>query len=58
MNKEFIRCEYCKIKIPSEPCELAAYRTVIDGKEYVFCCEICFKRYQQKKREKRDSEGK
>jgi len=50
MKKEFIRCEFCKIEIPLEICPLAAYQTLIDGKEYVFCCEKCAQRHQQKKK--------
>lgn len=49
MSPKFVRCEFCKVEIPSEPCELATYRTVIDGKEYVFCCEKCCQRYLEKK---------
>ncbi|MBA7646759.1 hypothetical protein ES703_54525 [subsurface metagenome] len=51
MNPEFIQCELCKAKIPSGSiCELATYRTVINGKEYVFCCAKCAERYQKKKK--------
>jgi YHS domain-containing protein len=50
MKPEFVRCEFCKVKIPMETCKLAAYRTVIDGKEYVFCCAKCAERYQRKKK--------
>jgi len=49
MKKEFIRCEFCSIPIPLETCQLAAYRTIIDGKEYIFCCQKCAERYQQRK---------
>jgi len=52
MTSEFVKCDYCKIEIPSGKCELAAYRTVIDGKEYVFCCVQCAKRYQKQKKKK------
>ncbi|MBC7131440.1 transcriptional regulator [Candidatus Bathyarchaeota archaeon] len=48
MKKEFIKCEYCSIPI-AEACQLAAYRTVIDGKEYIFCCKKCAERYAQKR---------
>lgn len=47
MSPEFVRCEFCKVDIPSKPCKLAVYRTEIDGKEYVFCCENCAERYKQ-----------
>ncbi|HVP26159.1 MAG TPA: hypothetical protein VMT26_00630 [Candidatus Bathyarchaeia archaeon] len=50
MKPEFIRCEFCKTEIPSETCKLAAYKTRIDGKEYVFCCVQCAKRYEQKRK--------
>lgn len=51
MSPEFIQCELCKIEIPLDTCQLATHRTVIDGKEYVFCCVLCAQRYQQKKKE-------
>jgi YHS domain-containing protein len=50
MKKEFVQCEFCKVEIPSGTCQLASYSTVIDGKEYVFCCKSCAERYQQKKK--------
>lgn len=50
MKEEFVRCEFCKIEIPLETCQLAAYRTVIGDKEYVFCCEKCAQRYQKAKK--------
>jgi len=50
MKTEFVRCESCKAEIPTETCKLAAYRTVIDGKEYLFCCIKCAEQYKQKKR--------
>ena len=53
MKPEFVRCEYCKAEIPLERCEFATYRTVIDGKEYVFCCAQCAKRYGKKKKTKK-----
>jgi len=51
MKPKFIQCELCKKVIPLETCELATYRTAIDGKEYVFCCEKCAKKYSQKKKQ-------
>lgn len=48
MNPEFVRCEYCKIEIPSGTCKLAAHKTTIDGKEYTFCCASCAVRYLEK----------
>jgi len=49
MKKEFVKCEFCQIEIPQEICKLAAYTTVIDGKEYAFCCRAHAQKYQQKK---------
>jgi len=51
METIFIQCELCKKEIPLESCELATYRTVIDDKEYVFCCETCAKSYRRKRKE-------
>jgi YHS domain-containing protein len=48
MKPEFVRCEFCRMKIPMEGCRLAAHHTVIDGREYVFCCTKCADRYQRK----------
>jgi YHS domain-containing protein len=50
MKPEFVKCDYCKAEIPLEQCEMATYRMMIDGKEYVFCCASCAKRYQTKKK--------
>ncbi len=49
MKPEFIRCENCKAEIPAETCQLAAYKTTIDGKEYLFCCIKCAQRYRHEK---------
>lgn len=51
MEARFIQCELCKKGIPLESCELATYCTVIEGKEYVFCCETCAKSYRKKREE-------
>ena len=48
MKPEFIRCEFCKVEIPSETCKLAAHTTTIDGKEYTFCCVSCAERYKKR----------
>ena len=48
MKPQFVRCEHCKMEIPQEKCELAAYKRVIDGKEYLFCCANCFQKYEQR----------
>jgi len=50
MKPEFIQCEFCKVKIPMEACKLAAYNTIIDDKEYIFCCKKCAQRYQYKQK--------
>ncbi|MGD0027926.1 MAG: hypothetical protein ABSC91_03195 [Candidatus Bathyarchaeia archaeon] len=47
---EFVRCEFCKSEIPSETCKLAAYSTVIDGKQYLFCCKQCAEGYRENKK--------
>ena len=52
MKPEFVKCEYCKVEIPSETCKLAAYTTTVDGKKYTFCCVKCSERYEQKKGKK------
>jgi YHS domain-containing protein len=46
---ESVKCQYCNTEISAEPCELAAYSTVIDGKKYAFCCKTCAKEYEQDK---------
>jgi YHS domain-containing protein len=52
MKSKFVRCQFCKTEIASEECKLAAYRTVIEGKEYTFCCAQCTQGYAQKKKKK------
>lgn len=52
MKAEFIKCENCKAEIPTEICQLAAYKTTIEGKEYLFCCVKCAERYEKKRKEK------
>ena len=52
MTPEFVRCEFCKTEIPTETCSFAAYRTKIDGKEYLFCCAGCAQRYEKKTKKK------
>jgi len=53
MKARFIQCELCKKEMPLESCELAAYCTVIDGEEYIFCCEVYAKNYREKREKKR-----
>jgi len=52
MKAEFIRCEFCKAETPTETCQFAAYHTVVDGKEYVFCCESCAQRTRKKQKKR------
>jgi len=49
MKPQFVRCEFCKAEISDEACKLASHCTVINGKEYVFCCAKCAQRYQKTK---------
>jgi YHS domain-containing protein len=48
MKSKFIKCKSCSSEISSEKCEYATYTTIIDGKEYTFCCMSCAKEYEQK----------
>lgn len=50
MKPQFVRCEFCKAEILEKACEFASHRTVIEGKEYVFCCAKCAERYRHKKK--------
>ena len=36
---KFVRCEMCKVEIPSEKCEFANCKKIVDGEEHYFCCE-------------------
>ncbi len=49
MSSKLVRCEFCKDEKGAETCELATHRTVIEGKEYLFCCAKRAERYQRKK---------
>ena len=46
----FIKCKMCKTEASKQACELAGYKTVIDGSEYYFCCKTCQEDYGKKKR--------
>jgi len=48
MKPEFVKCEFCKVKIPEKICELSAVHRVISGRDYLFCCGKCAERYEQK----------
>jgi YHS domain-containing protein len=37
-RKSFMKCDLCNREISDEKCELAAYKRVINGEEYSFCC--------------------
>lgn len=50
MKKEFIRCKFCNAQIPLETCQLATYNAVINGKEYIFCCQKCAERHKQRRK--------
>jgi YHS domain-containing protein len=54
MTPEFVRCDFCKSKIPAETCKLAAYSKVIDGKQFMFCCQQCAKQYQKRKKKEKE----
>lgn len=57
MKPKFIRCEFCKTKMPVDGvCELAVYRAVIDGEEHVFCCVQAYRRYMKEKESKSGQE--
>jgi len=53
MSPELVQCGYCKAKVSLEQCEFAAHRTIVDGKEYVFCCTQCAKQFKAKKKNKK-----
>ena len=53
MKQEFVQCDYCKSKVSLERCEFATHKTVIDGKEYVFCCAQCAQRFKTTKQKKK-----
>jgi YHS domain-containing protein len=53
MKTKFVQCEYCQTEIHTETCALAAHTTVIDGKEYTFCCSKCADRYKKNKSKKK-----
>lgn len=47
---KFIQCAQCNVKITDDKCEFAICKRVIDGEEYVFCCEKCAEQYEKKKK--------
>ena len=36
---KFVKCEMCSIEIPTEKCEFANCKKIVDGEEHYFCCE-------------------
>ncbi|MEM2106762.1 MAG: transcriptional regulator [Candidatus Bathyarchaeia archaeon] len=40
------RCKLCNLPIQDGPCQLAAYKRTINGKEYCFCCLVCAERFE------------
>lgn len=48
MKTKNVKCGFCEKDISPEQCKLANYKTVIDGKEYFFCCSICSQKGKQK----------
>jgi YHS domain-containing protein len=49
MKPEYIKCECCSEEILAEKCEFATHSTIIEGKEYFFCCKNCATEYEKKK---------
>jgi YHS domain-containing protein len=36
---KFVKCETRRIEVPSEKCEFADCKKIVDGEEHYFCCE-------------------
>jgi hypothetical protein len=45
--KTFVKCTFCDAEI-TDKCVFATQKRVIDGAEYVFCCERCFEVHKKK----------
>ncbi len=45
----FIKCKMCKAEVSQQACELAGYKTIIDGSEIYYCCKSCFEDFEKKK---------
>lgn len=58
MKTQFIKCDYCKIDICDDAgkCALAVHKRVIDGKEYLFCCENHANRFEKENRKSRKNQ--
>lgn len=50
MRPKFVKCELCKIEVPSEKCEFATFKIIVDGKEQFFCCSKCYEKNQKKEK--------
>jgi YHS domain-containing protein len=44
MKTKTVKCGFCETDMSPEKCQLANYKTTIDGKEYSFCCSMCAQR--------------
>ena len=44
-----MKCDECGGNVKEEDCEFASLKSVIDGKEYSFCCHSCIKSFEEKK---------
>jgi YHS domain-containing protein len=51
--KDVVRCKMCKAEVSEEACELAGYKTIVDGSEKFFCCKSCSEEYDEKKKTKK-----
>jgi YHS domain-containing protein len=52
MKATFVKCDYCKAGISkeTEKCVFAVHKRIIDGKEYLFCCEAHADRFEKEKK--------
>ncbi|MEM2942112.1 MAG: transcriptional regulator [Candidatus Bathyarchaeia archaeon] len=41
------RCSLCNVLIEDEVCQFAAYKKIVNGKEYVFCCQSCASKFEE-----------
>lgn len=41
------KCSFCKVPLEGEVCQFATYKKIINGKEYVFCCESCVSKFEE-----------
>lgn len=46
---KFIRCNQCNASILGDTCQFATHKRVIDGEEYVFCCQKCAEKFKPRK---------